>query len=113
MYRIIRDAAIREDLVCERETQVMNTTDMPAVACKNDGVIIGHLPRRISGSCSLFLRRGSSIAYQQSLCKIMMFYFFVIRKFRVLNFRRGYARRNFYYAEFFWIYGLYMYSNNS
>ena len=60
VYRTIWDAAIGEDLVCEREPS--NEQDKYAVAIKKDGVIIGHLPRKISHSCSLFLRRGSSIS---------------------------------------------------
>ena len=60
VYRTIWDAAIGEDLMCEREPS--NEHDRYAVAIKKDGVVIGHLPRKISRSCSLFLRRGSSIA---------------------------------------------------
>ena len=60
VYRTIWDAASGEDLVCERESS--NEHDRYAVAIKKDGVIIGHLPRKISRSCSLFLRRGSSIS---------------------------------------------------
>ena len=35
--------------------------DRYAVAVIKDGVIIGHLPRKVSRVCSLFLRRGGSI----------------------------------------------------
>ena len=59
VYRTIWDAAIGEDLVCEREPT--NEHDRYAVAVKKDGIIIGHLPRDISKPCSLFLRRGSNI----------------------------------------------------
>ena len=58
-----------------REREPSNEHNRYAVASKNDGVIIGHSPRRISRSCSLFLRRGSSIAYQQSLRKINVLFF--------------------------------------
>ena len=44
------EAAIRETLMCEREPT--NDNDRCAV--------VGHLPK-ISGVCSLFLRRGGSI----------------------------------------------------
>ena len=53
------DAIIGEELPCERETG--NERDRYAVAIKKDGTIIGHLPRKISRPCSLFLRRGNSI----------------------------------------------------
>ena len=36
-----------------------NTSDRYAVAVKNEGTIIEHLPRKLSWVCSLFLRRGS------------------------------------------------------
>ena len=49
-----------EELACEREPT--NTSDRYAVAVVKDGVIIGHLPRKISNICSLFLRRGGTIS---------------------------------------------------
>ena len=58
VYKTIWDAAIGEDLVCKREPS--NEHDRYTVAIKKDGVIIGHLPRKISRS--LFLRRESSIS---------------------------------------------------
>ena len=52
-------AAIGEELVCSREPT--NATDGYAVTVEKDGTIIGHLPRKISKVCFLFLRRGGSI----------------------------------------------------
>ena len=52
-------AAVGEELVCEREPH--NCHDRYAVAVKRTGIIIGHLPRKLSKQCSLFLRRGGSI----------------------------------------------------
>ena len=46
--------------MCEREPK--NYSDRYAVAVKNEGTIIEHLPRRLSRVCSLFLRRGSTRA---------------------------------------------------
>ena len=60
VYRTIWDAAIGEDLVCEREPS--NEHNRYAIAIKKDGVIIGYLPQKISRLCTLFLWRGSSIA---------------------------------------------------
>ena len=45
--------------MCERELR--NAKDRHAVAVKKDGTVIGHLPRKVSRVCSLFLRRGGSI----------------------------------------------------
>ena len=36
------------------------SSDRYAVAVKNEGTIIEHLPRKLSQVCSLFLRRGST-----------------------------------------------------
>ena len=45
-----------------RESQQnFNDKDRYAVAVLKDGSIVGHLPKRISRVCSLFLLRGGSI----------------------------------------------------
>ena len=59
IYKDIWDAVIGEELLCERQPD--NRSDCYTVAVKKDGIIIGHLPRKISRACSLFLRRGSEI----------------------------------------------------
>ena len=59
VYQAIWTAAIGEELVCVREPT--NAVDRYAVAVVRSGTVIGHLPRRISKICSLFLRRGGSI----------------------------------------------------
>ena len=59
VYQAIWTAAIGEELLCEREPT--NAVDRYAVAVVRNSTIIGHLPRRISKICSLFLRRGGSI----------------------------------------------------
>ena len=48
------EAVVGESLVCERDPE--NASDRYAVAVKNEGTIIGHLPRKVSRVCSLFLR---------------------------------------------------------
>ena len=55
----IWEAAIREVLYWERE--LGNAKDKYAVAVKKDATVIGHLPRKISRVCSLFLRQGESV----------------------------------------------------
>ena len=62
IYKEIWEAAVGEILVCEREPR--NAADRYAVAVKKDGTIIGHLPRKVSRVCSLFLRRGGIIHLQ-------------------------------------------------
>ena len=46
-------------LICRREPT--NSADRYAVAVLKEETIIGHLPRKMSKICSLFLRRGGSI----------------------------------------------------
>ena len=58
MYKIWK-AAVGEELVCVREPH--NSHDRYAVAVKREDVLIGHLPRKLSRLCSLFLRRGGAI----------------------------------------------------
>ena len=52
-----------EELHCTREQN--NVQDRYSVAVVKDGSTVGHLPRKISMLCSLFIRRGGSI-----LCRI-------------------------------------------
>ena len=59
VYRYIWSAAVGEVLSCER--QPTNSRDRYAVVVKKDGEAIGHLPRKVSRVCSLFLRRGGTI----------------------------------------------------
>ena len=59
VYREVWEAAVGEVLACEREPR--NAEDKYAVAVKKDGTIVGHLPRKVSRVCSLFLRRGGHI----------------------------------------------------
>ena len=59
VYKDIWAAAIGEEQVCDREPT--NMADRYAVAVLKQETVIGHLPRKISKVCSLFLRRGGSI----------------------------------------------------
>uniref|UniRef100_A0A1X7V3B4 Ubiquitin-like protease family profile domain-containing protein n=1 Tax=Amphimedon queenslandica TaxID=400682 RepID=A0A1X7V3B4_AMPQE len=61
LYCNVWDAAINEVLPCERELN--NRKDPFAVAVVKSGVgTVGHVPRLISSVCSIFIRRGGSIA---------------------------------------------------
>ena len=59
MYKEVWEAAIGEALKCHRKPT--NAADRYAVAVTKAAAIIGHLPRKLSKVCSLFLRRGGSI----------------------------------------------------
>ena len=56
VYKETWRVVIGEELECDREPG--NSCDRYAVAVKRSGVVIGHLPRKVSRVCSLFLRRG-------------------------------------------------------
>ena len=50
---------IHEELSCHREPS--NMEDPFAVAVINNDMIVGHVPRKISAMCSMFLRKGGVI----------------------------------------------------
>ena len=58
-YQPIWTAAVGEQFPCIREP--FNVMDRYAVAVKKDGIVIGHLPKKVSRICSLFLRRERTI----------------------------------------------------
>ena len=58
-YKTIWTSRIGEELICMRKVE--NYHDPYAVAVEKAGVIVGHLPRKISSICNLFLRKGGSI----------------------------------------------------
>ena len=59
VYKTVWAAAVGEVLICRREPT--NSADRYAVAVLKEETIIGHLPRKMSKICSLFLRRGGSM----------------------------------------------------
>ena len=59
MYSTIWTPVLGEILTCERELD--NSEDRYAVAIRKDEDIIGHIPRKISFLCSIFIRRGGVI----------------------------------------------------
>ena len=58
VYKKVWGATVGEALVCEREPKI--PSDRYAVAVKNKGTIIEHLPQKLSHVCSQFLRRLST-----------------------------------------------------
>ena len=61
-YRSIWEAAFGEVLQCQRERA--NSHDPHAVAVVKDGNVVGHVPRKLSAICAMFLHRGGSITCQ-------------------------------------------------
>ncbi len=59
VYQSSWEPVVSELLLCERYTR--NNRDSYAVSVKKGQEVVGHLPRKISPVCSLFLRRGGSI----------------------------------------------------
>ena len=57
------EAVVGEELACQRERE--NSEDPFAVAVMKGETIVGHVPRRISAVCAMFIRRGGSI-----LCRV-------------------------------------------
>jgi len=58
-YKDIWEASYGEVLNCVRETE--NSFDPFAVSIIKDGEIVGHVPTKISATCSLFLRFHGTI----------------------------------------------------
>ena len=59
LYRSVWTPFIGETLSCSRETS--NLRDPFAVKVLNTDEIVGHLPKKISSLCSIFLRKGGII----------------------------------------------------
>ena len=64
-YCDIWSASLDEELVCAREPDNYSARDPFAVAVVRSEVTVGHIPRKISSVCGLFLRRGGTI-----MCKV-------------------------------------------
>ena len=59
VYKDIWAAVHGEELPCQRE--LGNRVDVFAVAVMKGETVVGHVPKKISSICSLYLRRGGSI----------------------------------------------------
>ena len=59
VYKDIWEAVLDEELPSQKE--LGNLADPFAVAVIRDGVVVGHVPKKISSVCSLFLQRNGSI----------------------------------------------------
>ena len=59
VYQDIWEAELDEELPCQKEP--INIVDPFAIAVMKNGTITGHVPRKLSSVCSLFLDRNGSI----------------------------------------------------
>ena len=59
VYKDIWTASVGEHLPCRRETT--NLADRFAVAVIKGENVVGHIPRKLSNVCSIFVRKGGSI----------------------------------------------------
>ena len=59
VFKDVWTPTVGEQLSCQRETG--NNKDRYAVAVLRDHTIVGHVPRKISAACALFLNRNGSI----------------------------------------------------
>ena len=60
-YQSIWEAEIGENLTCIREPGNVRDPYAVAVTKPESSTIVGHVPRKMSAICSLFLRKGGSI----------------------------------------------------
>ena len=101
-YKHIWAAVYGEELPCEREAG--NWVDAFAVAVMKDGTVVGHVPKKISSVCSLYLRRGGSIICRVTSTKFQVFKF---SRFLFSHFGRGSRKsRKFGPHENFPLYGI-------
>ena len=59
IYQSVWDSCVGEMLHCGSDRH--NSHDRYAISVTKDETIVGHLPRKISQTCTLFLRRGGTI----------------------------------------------------
>ena len=59
IYQELLEAVIGEELQCQPERD--NPVDIYVVAVSKGRTVVGHLPRKLSPHCALFIRRGGSI----------------------------------------------------
>ena len=59
IYKDIWDATIGEELQCARESD--NSNDRYPVAVSKNDAVVGHVPRKISRVCALFLEHDGAI----------------------------------------------------
>ena len=55
VYQCEWTPVLGEELQCQREST--NANDPYAVAVRKDDNVVGHVPRRISAACSLFIQK--------------------------------------------------------
>ena len=78
VYKEIWRPVVGEEFACQREMN--NEKDRYSVAVKEASRVVGHLPKKISCVCSLFLRRGGIIT-----CLYCIWYLMTQCRFRSRN----------------------------
>ena len=68
-YQSIWEAEVGENLTCVREPSNVRDPYAAAVTKPESSTIVGHIPRKMSAICSLFLRKGGSIFCQVSVSR--------------------------------------------
>ena len=63
-YKSIWEAEMGEILACIREPS--NVHDPYAVVVVRSSIIVGHVPRKLSSICSIFIQKGGTISCQVS-----------------------------------------------
>ena len=63
--------SLRDQLHCQKERS--NDKDRYAIAVVDDGVIVGHLPRKILLVCSLCIKRGGTIVWKFKMTSTSLF----------------------------------------
>ena len=81
VHKNIWNPAVGELLVCEREPH--NATDRYSITITKAGAVVGHLPRKSSKLCSLFLQRWHNTLHSDWNFVIN----FRCQKFCAFNFR--------------------------
>ena len=106
VYRFLWNPVLGEELICRRE--IGNAEDRYAVGVyiTEENALVGHLPRRISLLCSIFLRRGGNISCKvsgarrysadlpQGGLEIPCYLLFKREKGDIRNLKKGLKKRN-------------------
>ena len=64
IYKDVWNPVLGDTPVCQQEYGNIHDPYAVSVACHEDNTAVGHVPRRISSLCYLFLRRNGTITCQ-------------------------------------------------
>lgn len=88
VYKDVWTSSVGEHLPCRRETT--NLADRFAVAVMKGATVVGHIPRKISNVCSIFISlsfasqqdRGDLQIFRKEALKFLVFSFLIRRRQR-------------------------------